>query len=97
MIRDEVWLGITTKNWRMYWETMIMVNALFKFSLAFPTSACPYPPLLQQALVISDPDIHTFAITGEEDFLVLACDGLWDVMTPVDVRRVGMTACCNAK
>ena len=40
-----------------------------------------------QSFVISDPDVHTFEVGGKEDFLVLACDGLWDVMSAGEVRE----------
>ena len=30
--------------------------------------------------VIGTPDTAEFDLTGEEDFILLACDGLWDVM-----------------
>lgn len=29
-------------------------------------------------LVISDPDVRVLSLNGKEDFLILACDGLWD-------------------
>jgi len=35
--------------------------------------------------VTSEPEIVRHTLEGKEDFLVLACDGLWDVMTPKDV------------
>eukprot|EP00047_Mylnosiga_fluctuans_P010599 m.17123 g.17123 ORF g.17123 m.17123 type:complete len:407 (+) comp3210_c0_seq1:2207-3427(+) len=38
-------------------------------------------------VVISDPDISVVPLTGDEDFIVLACDGLWDVMAPTDVVK----------
>jgi len=31
------------------------------------------------------PDIVTYTLTSEDDFAVLACDGLWDVMSHQDV------------
>ena len=30
-------------------------------------------------IITAEPDVHTVQLTGEEDFLVLACDGIWDV------------------
>lgn len=32
--------------------------------------------------VSSDPDVTTVELNGSEDFLVIACDGLWDTVTP---------------
>ena len=31
--------------------------------------------------VSSEPDVGTFELKGNEDYMVLACDGLWDVIT----------------
>lgn len=35
----------------------------------------------EQQKVSAEPDIKIHAIDGKEEFLVLACDGIWDVMT----------------
>ena len=40
-----------------------------------------------KSVVISNPDINTFALTGGEDFILMGCDGLWDVMTPEDAIK----------
>ncbi|XP_022252832.1 uncharacterized protein LOC106468763 isoform X2 [Limulus polyphemus] len=37
--------------------------------------------------VSCEPDVITVNLDGTEDFLVLACDGLWDRMTPSDVIK----------
>ncbi len=36
--------------------------------------------------VIGTPDIRSFDLHGDESYLVMACDGLWDVLTPEKVR-----------
>ncbi|MEW5306752.1 MAG: hypothetical protein WDW36_009194 [Sanguina aurantia] len=38
-------------------------------------------------VLIPDPELHTYAITRDSEFLVLACDGIWDVMTNGEVVR----------
>jgi len=38
-----------------------------------------------QPLVIAEPDIEVTTITDEDQFFLLACDGLFDVFTPEDV------------
>ena len=35
--------------------------------------------------VVPEPEILKHPLVGKEDFMILACDGLWDVMTPRDV------------
>ena len=32
-------------------------------------------------LSIAEPEVQTYTLTSEDEFLVLACDGLWDVMS----------------
>jgi serine/threonine protein phosphatase PrpC len=34
--------------------------------------------------VVPDPEILKHTLTGKEDFMILACDGLWDVMSAKD-------------
>ena len=34
------------------------------------------------SLVISEPDVCTHNLSPDDDFIILACDGLWDVLTP---------------
>ena len=36
--------------------------------------------------VIGRPDVAEFELTGSQEYLVLGCDGLWDVLTPEKVR-----------
>ena len=33
--------------------------------------------------VSSDPDVTTVEMNGSEDFIIIACDGLWDTVTPM--------------
>eukprot|EP00732_Lithocolla_globosa_P007792 Lithocolla_globosa_v1_NODE_10334_length_610_cov_1.726126.p2 type:complete len:162 gc:universal NODE_10334_length_610_cov_1.726126:609-124(-) len=37
--------------------------------------------------ITSEPDLKQYTLDGSEEYLVLACDGLWDVMTSMDVRN----------
>ena len=32
--------------------------------------------------ISSKPDITTVQMNGTEDFIIIACDGLWDTLTP---------------
>ena len=38
--------------------------------------------------VIGNPDVSAFDLDGTEDYLIIGCDGLWDVMTPDKVCHV---------
>ena len=40
--------------------------------------------------VIGTPDTAEFDLNGEEDFIILACDGLWDVMDHAKVCHVAV-------
>ena len=35
--------------------------------------------------ITAEPDVHVMPVTGDEAFMVIACDGLWDVLTPEGV------------
>lgn len=37
--------------------------------------------------VSGEPDVCSVELTGDEDYVVLACDGLWDTVTPGDLVR----------
>ena len=32
----------------------------------------------------ADPDVTTIEMNGTEDFIIIACDGLWDTVLPQD-------------
>ncbi|KAG8214601.1 PP2C-domain-containing protein [Butyriboletus roseoflavus] len=44
-----------------------------------------YSLIPQKQVITSDPDITVHEITGEDEFLVLACDGIWDCLTSQQV------------
>jgi serine/threonine protein phosphatase PrpC len=37
--------------------------------------------------VSADPDVTTVEMNGTEDFLIIACDGLWDTVIPEDAAN----------
>lgn len=39
----------------------------------------------ERQIITSDPDVTCHDITGEDEFLVLACDGIWDCLTSQQV------------
>lgn len=38
--------------------------------------------------VIAVPDVREIVLDGGEDFLILACDGLWDFLSEDDAARI---------
>ena len=38
--------------------------------------------------VSAEPDVTTVEIDGSEDFMILACDGLWDTLTPAEATQI---------
>ena len=42
---------------------------------------------VRHKVIIPEPDIVEHELYGDEEFIVLACDGLWDVMNPQQVRK----------
>ena len=39
-------------------------------------------------LVIPDPECRTHGLTSEDDFLILATDGIWDVVSPEEAVKL---------
>lgn len=37
--------------------------------------------------VVATPDIEQFSLEEGDEFLIVACDGIWDVLTNQEVRR----------
>jgi len=44
-----------------------------------------YSLIPQKQVITSDPDVTVHEITNEDEFLVLACDGIWDCLTSQQV------------
>jgi len=42
---------------------------------------------IRHRVIIPEPDVKELHLKGHEEFIVLACDGLWDVMTPSEVGK----------
>lgn len=38
--------------------------------------------------VTSEPDVASIELDGTEDYIVLACDGIWDVIQPSEVPQL---------
>jgi serine/threonine protein phosphatase PrpC len=58
---------------------VLRVNSAVAVSRAFGN--------IRHKVIIPEADVRVRELTGQEAFLVLACDGLWDVMTPQEVRQ----------
>ena len=50
---------------------------------------------LSERMVIATPDITEHTITEDTEFVVLACDGIWDVMTSAEVVHYVRTRVAN--
>ena len=63
--------------------------------LPAPTPTHPLPhllssrPLPHNQMVTALPDIRKETLQPGDEFLVLACDGIWDVLTNQEVRQGG--------
>ncbi|GFZ21646.1 protein phosphatase 2C family protein [Actinidia rufa] len=45
-------------------------------------------PLGSSSPLISEPEIHQTLLTEDDEFLIVACDGIWDVMSNEDAVRL---------
>ena len=57
------------------------VNGILAITRAFGDSSFK-GTTLNSCPVISTPDVTTEIITPTTEFAIIACDGLWDIMTP---------------
>ena len=51
----------------------------------------------EEQIVTADPQIITHEITGEEEFLVLACDGIWDCLSNQQVEDLVRRGIANGQ
>ncbi|XP_012556597.1 protein phosphatase 1E [Hydra vulgaris] len=42
----------------------------------------------QKPFISSEPDVEEYELEGDEEFLILACDGLWDNVEPVEAVQL---------
>ena len=40
-------------------------------------------------MITADPELKTLDLTPEDEFIVLACDGVWNSLSSQEVRRNG--------
>lgn len=45
--------------------------------------------------VTAIPDVQEIPLTGSEDFLIIACDGLWDFLSEDDAARTVYKMICQ--
>ena len=49
---------------------------------------CATGDIGEKPYLCSEADVSRFQLTGREDYVVLACDGVWDVLRPVEVPHL---------
>ena len=42
----------------------------------------------QKPSITAEPDVNTVDLNGEEDYMVMACDGLWDAIDPDKIPKL---------
>ncbi|CAM9773479.1 unnamed protein product, partial [Ectocarpus sp. 8 AP-2014] len=63
------------------------VNGILGVSRSFGDIHCKvYPPregdgLWDEQQIVSRPEVHSIQLTEADSFLILACDGVWDVLS----------------
>jgi serine/threonine protein phosphatase PrpC len=62
----------------LFWGNSYRVNGALAVSRAIGD-------MLHKPFVSAEPEIDVIQLDGEEDFVVLGCDGLWDMLTEDDV------------
>ena len=51
----------------------------------------------EQQIVTADPDIISHTSTSEDEFLIIACDGIWDVLKSQEAIDFVRRCLCNKK
>lgn len=47
----------------------------------------------EEQMITADPELRTLELTAEDEFIVLACDGVWNSLSSQEVRvGAGMSA-----
>lgn len=52
----------------------------------------------EEQMITADPDIRTLELTEEDEFIVLACDGVWNSLSSQEVGQSGgrwIFLCCT--
>lgn len=42
----------------------------------------------QKPYITAEPGVKTIDFDGTEEYMVIACDGLWDVLDPQDLPKI---------
>lgn len=62
----------------LYWGNSYRVNGQLAVSRAIGDSS-------HKPFVSAEPEVVELSLDGEEDFIVLGCDGLWDELSEDDI------------
>jgi len=63
------------------------VNGLFRVNGLLAVSRA-FGDLQLKSVVTAEPELASYKFKGDENYLLLACDGLWDVLSPFDVEEL---------
>jgi len=62
------------------------LNGVYRVNGALAVSRA-FGDIRLKAAVTAEPDTSTYKLQGEENYMVVACDGLWDVVSPFDIEE----------
>jgi len=76
----------------MYFLFLVVSRVLLLYIvLVFTESFCCTGDAEHKPTISSEPDVANMKLDGTEDYLVLACDGIWDVIKPRNVPQLVYT------
>lgn len=61
----------------MYCYTILFIYIIYLCYYLYQTGDVDHKPYIS-----AEPDVNVIPRVGTEEYIVLACDGLWDVITP---------------
>lgn len=66
--------------------TVTEFNGMYRVNGSLAVSRA-FGDIRLKSVVTAEPETSSYRMQGDEHFMVIACDGLWDVMTPSDIEE----------